>query len=624
MRVIGTAGHVDHGKTTLVQRLTGINTDRLAEEQARQMTIDLGFAWLPLPDGDTIGIVDVPGHRDFIENMLAGVASIDAAVLVISADEGIMPQTREHLAILRLLGIPRCIIALTKIDIVADPDWIELVQEEIIEALEPTTFADSGIFPVSAHTGEGMAGFTQALVDLVADLGPRIDYDHPRLPVDRVFSISGFGTVVTGTLSGGSLSIGDLVELQPGGQKSRIRGLESYNASVSTALPGSRVAVNLTDLPRRAIQRGQVIARPGQLRPTLLFDARVDILPEAGRPLKHNDEIKCFSGASEAIGRVRVMDSESVAPGTSAWVQVRLNQPLPLTFRDRFIIRFPTPAETIGGGMVINTSPGKRWRRFDPAVIEDMAMRLQGTLEERLVRATGRPGGTQPEALIAALGVDQQQLDGAIAAAIEAGQLYRLPDQSLIAMDTVQSMLRSLVTTLGAYHAAHPLATGMPRESLRQTLNVSAPVYAMLLEQATGEVTHDRTIVKLASHQIAFNAHQRQRIDAWRAEVAAKRFTPPSTKEARSVLGDDVFEALVALGELVQVQPDVIFDRETYDELVAGVLVMIDEDGHVTPQSLRDAFGTTRKYTIGLLEYLDRIGITRRTGDVRVRGSAVR
>jgi selenocysteine-specific elongation factor len=349
MRVIGTAGHVDHGKSTLVQRLTGIDPDRLAEEKAREMTIDLGFAWLKLLTGETVGIVDVPGHRDFIENMLAGVGGIDAVLLVIAADEGVMPQTREHLAILDLLGIQHGLVVLSKTDMVDDPDWLALVERDIADTLIGTALQGAAIVPVSARTGAGIAELNERIAELMAQMPPRADYGQPRLPIDRVFTISGFGTVVTGTLLGGTLRLGDEVVIEPAGLRGRVRGLQSYKQTVSVAEPGSRVAVNVSGVERSAVARGFVLTHPGRLLPTTLVDVHFRYLADASRPLKHNAEVKFFVGAAEAMGHVRLLDSEMLQPGSDGWLQIRLEKPLALAQGDRFIVRCPSPSETVGG-----------------------------------------------------------------------------------------------------------------------------------------------------------------------------------------------------------------------------------------------------------------------------------
>jgi len=320
MRVIGTAGHVDHGKSTLVKRLTGMDPDRLAEEQARALTIDLGFAWLKLPGGETLGIIDVPGHRDFIENMLAGVGGIDATLLVVAADAGVMPQTREHLAILDLLGVEAGLVALTRVDLVDDPEWLELVKEEVRELLAGSSLEHAPLVPVSASAGIGIDELLACLREVLAQRPARPARGQPRLPVDRVFTLSGFGTVVTGTLTGGSLRTGEEVELQPGNLRGRVRGLHSYQNRVDCAAPGARVAVNVSGLARAAVARGHVLSRPGQLRCTLLADVKFRYLSTVPRPLRHNTEVKLFTGTAHTTARVRLLAGAELAPGASGWL----------------------------------------------------------------------------------------------------------------------------------------------------------------------------------------------------------------------------------------------------------------------------------------------------------------
>ncbi|MCZ7542658.1 MAG: selenocysteine-specific translation elongation factor [Anaerolineae bacterium] len=329
MHVIGTAGHVDHGKSALVRALTGINPDRLREEQEREMTIDLGFAWLTLPNGESVGIVDVPGHRDFIENMLAGVGGIDAALFVVAADEGVMPQTREHLAILDLLETQGGVIALTKRDLIHDPEWLELVTAEVSEAVDGTVLADAPIIPVSAHTGEGLEALVTALQSALAGRPPHPDRGRPRLWVDRVFTISGFGTVVTGTLTDGALAVGQEVVFLPEGLRGRVRGLQTHKAKIERALPGSRVAVNVSGVSKDQVRRGDLLTIPGWLRGTVLADVRFRHLPDASRPLRHNTEVKLFVGAAEVVARARLLDAPELAPGQEGWLQLRLERETP-------------------------------------------------------------------------------------------------------------------------------------------------------------------------------------------------------------------------------------------------------------------------------------------------------
>ncbi len=619
MRVIGTAGHVDHGKSTLVKRITGIDPDRLAEEKAREMTIDLGFAWLTLPDGESVGIVDVPGHRDFIENMLAGVGGIDAVLLVIAADEGVMPQTREHLAILDLLGIQNGLIVLTKTDMVDDPDWLELVEDDVRQTMQGTSLENVDILRVSAHTGEGIPELLESLALLLTDLPRRPDYNNPRLSIDRVFTISGFGTVVTGTLLGGSLHVGDEIEIQPTELRGRIRGLQTHKQSADSAQPGSRVAVNISGVEKHALSRGNMLVYPKQLKSTVLVDVRFRHLPDAGRPLKHNAEVKFYSGAAETTARVRLLDAKILDPGVEGWLQIRLESYLPLTQGDRFILRYPSPAQTIGGGVAVNPHPGRRWKRFRPEVIQSLQTRMEGSPAERVAQAAEQSEPVKIHALQKQTGYTDVELEAAIHEATETRLLIELTDGRFLAASRFNAVMRRMADELGAFHQAEPLRLGMPREELRSRLGLKNATLNMLLDMHDG-IVDEGQILRCPDREVSYNAQQKANLDQLIRQMDAVPYTPPSYSEAAETVGEDVLRALIDLGEIIQVQPEVIFARPVYDEMVAVILEMINTDGSVTARTLRDRFGTSRKYAIGLLEHTDAIGVTRREGDERVRG----
>ena len=388
MRVIGTAGHVDHGKSTLVTALTGINPDRLKEEQEREMTIDLGFAWMALPDGEPVGIVDVPGHRDFIENMLAGVGGIDAVLFVVAADEGVMPQTREHLTILDILQVQGGVIALTKCDLVDDPEWLELVKNDVRQAVQGTILADAPLVAVSAFTGAGLDELKNTLGAVLAERLPRPDLGRPRLPVDRVFSMPGFGTVVTGTLVDGVFRIGDEVEILPGGLRGRVRGLQAHKHSEESAAPGSRTAINIAGLSHEQVRRGDVIAHPGVYLPTSWLDVHFRLVADASSPLKHNTECKLFIGAAEVPVRLRLLGSEELLPGQEGWLQLELRQPVVAMRGDNYLLRRPSPGETLGGGVVVDPQPAGRHKRFDAEILQQLETLAQGSPTELLLRAS--------------------------------------------------------------------------------------------------------------------------------------------------------------------------------------------------------------------------------------------
>jgi len=626
VHVIGTAGHVDHGKSTLVQALTGINPDRLREEQEREMTIDLGFAWLTLPNGEQVGIVDVPGHRDFIENMLAGVGGIDAALFVIAADEGVMPQTREHLAILDLLRIPGGVVALTKIDLIDDPDWLELVQADVSEALQGTVLDGAPIIPVSARTGQGLAELTAALQEVLARPPPRPDRGRPRLWIDRVFTIGGFGTVVTGTLVDGHLEVGQEVEILPRGLRARIRGLQTHKTRIQRAVPGSRVAINLTGISKQDLARGDLVTTPGWLRPTTLTDVRLDLLRDAPFPLKHNAFVKFFCGSAETVARVRLLGTETLAPGESGWVQLELDDPLPLVRGDRFIIRVPSPAVTVGGGEVVDPNPGRKHRRFRPEVLARLETLARGTPAEVLLQTLERRGPLTVRDLLEVSGLGEAAPE-ALAELFSTGDAVVLdavpepaPARLVVSRSWWSATTARMRDELAAYHARYPLRPGMSREELRSALRLDPRAYNGLLARAAadGLIVDEAATVRLPEHQVRFTPQQQQAVDDLLARFRAAPYATPSVKEAAALVGEEVLGVLLARGDLVQVSPEVLFLRETYEEMVERIRTHIQQQGSITLAQVRDLFQTSRKYAQALLEYLDGVGVTRRVGDERV------
>ncbi len=617
MHVIGTAGHVDHGKSTLTQALTGIHPDRLEEERRREMTIDLGFAWLDLPGGERVGIVDVPGHRDFIENMLAGVGGIDAAVLVIAADEGVMPQTREHLAILDLLAVPTGVIALTKIDLVDDPEWLELVQLDVMDVVQGTVLEGQPVIPVSAHTGAGLDHFVAALESVLAQHPTRPDIGNPRLPVDRVFTISGFGVVVTGTLLDGSLDVGQEVEVQPAGVRARIRGMQAHEREITSAGSGQRVAVNLRGVEKADLARGDVVGLPGVWHPTTLLDAWLRYLPAAHQPLAHNDEVKFFVGAAEVMGRARVLDRERVMPGEEAWIQIRLERPVVAAQGDRYIIRRASPPETIGGGVVLDTAPGRRWKRHRPDVIARFETLLEGDpLALRLLELAERRAPVRRDAL----DLDHEQEQQALAA----GDLYALGDSGWVVHARYWAwVVERVERVLAQFHAVHPLRLGLPREALRNRLRLEPePFEAVLDALAVQEhIAHaPNGAVCMAGHTVRYTAAQKDAIADVLHRFEQSPHAPPTAQQVRESAGEDVLISLVERGELVQISEDVVLRPDILCEWVAFARETLERGSPLTVAVLRDHFQTTRRYALDFLERLDALRITRRVEDERVRG----
>lgn len=626
MRVIGTAGHVDHGKSTLVEALTGVHPDRLKEEREREMTIDLGFGWMALPGGEPIGIVDVPGHIDFIENMLAGVGSLDAALFVVAADEGVMPQTREHLAILDLLKVGAGVVALTKIDLV-DADWLELVTGEVAEAMRGTVLAGAPIVPVSARRGDGIADLLRALESVLAARPARPDRSRPRLAVDRVFSVAGFGTVVTGTLIDGSLAAGDEVEILPRGLTARVRGLQTHKIRIERAVPGSRVAINLSGVDAGDVKRGDVVAAPGWLHPTRLFDARFEYLAESrgntSRPLKHNVEVKIFHGAAEVTAHARLIGDEVLLPGREGWVQFALAEPLSLVKGDRFIARLPSPSLTLGGGLVVDPQPGRRHRRFRREVIARLETLAQGSPAELLLQTLDAGGPIAMTDLLKRANVPAGTTDHAFAELEARGDVLRIggDGSGIVASQAGWSGLRAkLAAELAAYHSAYPLRSGMPREEMKSRLKLEAKVFNAAVAQAASEsvLLDNLNSLRAPAFKVTFSPIQQKSVDALIARFKAQPWAAPSFKESEAAVGADVLAALVDSGLVVKLSEDVLLLRETYQAALERIVAHLTAGRTITVAQARDLFDTSRKYALALMEHLDARGITRRVGDERV------
>jgi selenocysteine-specific elongation factor len=607
-RVVGTAGHIDHGKSTLITALTGIDPDRLAEEKRRGMTIDLGFAHIRLPSGREVGIVDVPGHARFIRNMLAGVHGLDAVILVVAADEGVRPQTREHLDIVDLLEVKRGVVALTKVDLV-DDQWRALVAEEVTAAIEPTSLSGASIVPVSAVTGQGLDELKAALDAALDESDARADLGRPRLPIDRVFTMSGFGTVVTGTLVDGSLHAGDELELVPGGRRVRVRGLQQHNRTVEVASPGGRVAANITGADRHEIKRGDVLAPPRTLTATRRVDARVRVLPDAPRALRHGAELTLHTGTVEMGCRAIVLEGDAIAVGSEGWVQLYLEAPIAALAGDRFILRLPSPSTTLAGGRLEDVAPRKH-ARHDAAVRESLERRASGDVLQEELRKY--PRGVTVEGLLKATLATTGGVEG-IAARRVAGWLWA-PEH----WDALAARARS---ELAAYHAAHPLRAGMPREELRSRLGVApaafGPALTGLIED--GVAVEHSAEVALPDHRVAADAADGTG-SRLLEELGRTPFAPPSITEAmqKSGAGAEVVRALERRGDVVRVSEDVVFTRDAYEGAVALVKEMLASGGSITVAQLRDRMGASRRPALALLEHLDSRRVTRRVGDARV------
>ncbi len=627
MRVIGTAGHVDHGKSTLIAALTGTHPDRLKEEQAREMTIELGFGWMTLPNGEEVGIVDVPGHRDFIENMLSGIGGIDAVLLVIAADEGIMPQTKEHLAILDLLQIPTGLIVLTKTDLASDSTWLELLETDIRGAVAGTILRDAPIVRVSAKNKTGLDLLIAALSKILEDKPARPDLNRPRLPIDRVFTMSGFGAVVTGTLSDGHLSVGDDVEILPSGQKGRIRGLQTHKKKEEHAIPGSRTAVNVSGVETDLIRRGEVLIHPNQYQATRRVDARFRLLKDTPGPLKHGTEVKFFVGASEAIATLRLLGIEELNPGEEAWIQLEFHEPLVTVRGDKYILRRPSPAETLGGGVIVDHQPKRRHKRFDEDVMKSLSSLAQGSPSDILLEAALALNIAAIKEVIAKSRLEISNAENALNELIRNGQFILLEegeanitsDILLICLPDWKDLRGRVENTLDSYHKQSPLRRGMSREELKSKLKLNTRAFNAIIKKLAAEnlLTDTAGVVSRVGHEIKFSGSDQAKIQELMRRFEKNPYATPSIKECQVEVGEEVFNALAESGELVTVSQEVVFRKKVYDEMIEKTRNLIAQKGQATLSEIRDMLNTTRKYAQALLEHMDSISLTIRDGDFR-------
>lgn len=644
---MGTAGHVDHGKTALVRALTGKDTDRLPEERARGISIDIGFAELGLPGGAVAHVVDVPGHERFIRNMVAGATGVDVVLLVVAADEGVMPQTREHLAVMDLLGVTRGIVVLTKADLV-DAEWLELVRGEVEEEVAGTFLAGAPVLAVSSVTGQGLDELRAAIARVAASLAPRPAEGPARLPVDRAFTVPGFGTVVTGTLWSGTVAPGDRLELLPGGREVRVRGVQVMGKPVERASAGSRVALNLGGLEVAGVRRGNVLATPGTVPVTDLVALSFRLLPLATGPLPTGRRVKVHTGTAEVIGRLTLLDRDELWPGEEAPAQVRLEELLPVLPGDRCVVRSLSPVTTVGGGPVV--AVGRRFRRR-PEDVEEFRRLAAGGSREVVAAALAEGVAVDARALALRTGL----AEGAAAAEAERlaarGLVVRL-GPFYLAAPAVEEIGTRLAEWLGQWHRRHPLLHGAPREEVVRVLGRGwdQARAAFLLEELArrGYLELRERLVALPGYEVR-PAGELARVvacvdEAWRragvsppapeALVARALHELPATTVSGSAAGgtggveeaspeaslppaEEVVAYLVAEGRLVRVAEDVYLHRHVLDEVIARVRRHLEEKGSTTMAELRDLLGTTRRYAVPIGEYLDSIRLTRREGDAR-------
>ena len=627
--ILGTAGHIDHGKTSLIKAISGIDTDRLKEEKQRGITIELGFASLDLPDGQHVGIVDVPGHEKFVKNMVAGATGIDIVAMVIAADEGVMPQTREHMEICSLLGVRHGFVALTKIDMV-DEEWLELAIDDIQSFSRGSFLEGQPIVPVSSVTGDGIPTFLETLQAICKAVPERKQTGLFRLPVDRVFTMKGFGTVITGSLVSGMIAVGETIMIYPSRIKSKVRGIQVHNQSVNEALAGQRTAINFQGLDMTAVNRGDVLARPDSLSPSYMADLSFQYLASAAKPLKNRTRIRFHTGTSEIMGNLILLDRDELAPGDAAAVQVRLDTPVTLVKEDRYVIRSYSPVRTIGGGQILNPIPTKH-KRFRTDISEALNALAEMPPEDVIGFHARQAGfrGTEHNELRLVTNLPDKKLDTATSALLSRRDLIMIDRERRLYVhaDTYAYLRQMVLDQLAAYHAKNPLKAGMPREELRSkfpaAIHPKLPPQVLNQMLKNEELAVDEDTIRLAAHKVSLAVDQSQLRENIIRAYDHGGITPPYFKEICQSLNvearaaRDVLQLLVEENQLVKVKEDLFFQHKVIDALKERLVAFLRKQGAITTPEFKDMTGASRKYVIPLAEYFDAVNVTIRVGDTR-------
>lgn len=629
--IIGTAGHVDHGKTVLIKTLTGTDTDRLKEEKERGISIELGFAYLQLPSGQKAGIIDVPGHERFIKNMLAGVGGMDIVLLVIAADEGVMPQTREHLEIIQLLQVDKGIVVITKKDLV-DQEWLDLVFEEVKEFLVDTVLEDAPMLAVSAATGDGINELLETISRSTESATQRKYSGPPRMPVDRVFTVTGFGTVATGTLLSGQVYVGDSLQIYPGEAVYRVRTLQVHGKKVDKAEAGQRVAINLSGVETNDVNRGDTLAKPNSLQPAYRIDVKFKLLPSAPKPLKHRARVRIYLGTAEVLGRVTMLDRDELQPGQPAYIQLQLEEKLAVARGDHFVIRSYSPMRTIGGGTVINPAATKHKRNRED-ILQALAKAEKGTpaeLLEQYLAANARLFNLSE--MSAGIGLTTEETKLALQELLENGQAIAIKSEGeelYLSTDVLAGWEKKILKALADYHHKYPLREGYPKEELRSRLlpGLNSKHFQILLsfldkhEKLVGQAQN----VALQGFVPQLSPQENKIIKSIEDKFLANPFQPPGWQDAAREAGirkndQEYLNYMLNRGLLVKITEGMYFHSQALQKTISLVKNHLIEKGEISLGEVRDLLQTSRKYTLPILEYLDREKITRRVGDIRVPG----
>ena len=625
--IVGTAGHIDHGKTTLIKALTGRNTDRWEEEQRRGITIDLGFTYFDLKNGDRVGIIDVPGHEKFINNMVAGVVGMDLVLLVVAADEGIMPQTREHMDILGLLGIKKSILVINKCDLV-DEEWLELVEEEIQEELEGTFLEGAPVVKVSAATGQGLDELTDMIQQLMSDEVVAKDTQTiPRLPIDRAFTLSGFGTIITGTLISGTITREDVLEMYPIGKECKIRNIQVHGQNQDKCYAGQRVAINLSNVKKKEIRRGCVLAPKNSMKNTDLLDVKLKVLEDSMRILTNHERLHLYTGTSEILCRAVLLDKEQIGPGEEGLVQLRLEEEIAVKRGDRFVVRFYSPMETIGGGIVLEPNPVRK-KRFDAQAIEELKKKESGSLGDVMELQIKEHGDTMITlaelAKVMAHSVDE--LKEYLEELEESGTIFVFPmkkDTYLWHRDSEFAVRQKIEETLQKYHSEHPYRYGMKKAEIHNTFlkKIKPNIFDAYIERMTGENVYGRReeYLSLPGYEVPKDAMylQTEKLIEDTFEKAGYDFVRFSEIDFGKIprqTAEDVVLMMIDEGKVLRINEEMFTMKHLMDEAKEKIQNHLKEENLITIAQVRDMFSTSRKSAKPILEYMDSIKVTKKTG----------
>ena len=625
--IVGTAGHIDHGKTTLIKALTGRNTDRWEEEQRRGITIDLGFTYFDLKNGDRVGIIDVPGHEKFINNMVAGVVGMDLVLLVVAADEGIMPQTREHMDILGLLGIKKSILVINKCDLV-DEEWLELVEEEIQEELEGTFLEGAPVVKVSAATGQGLDELTDTIQQLMSDEVVAKDTQTiPRLPIDRAFTLSGFGTIITGTLISGTITREDVLEMYPIGKECKIRNIQVHGQNQDKCYAGQRVAINLSNVKKKEIRRGCVLAPKNSMKNTDLLDVKLKVLEDSMRILTNHERLHLYTGTSEILCRAVLLDKEQIGPGEEGLVQLRLEEEIAVKRGDRFVVRFYSPMETIGGGIVLEPNPVRK-KRFDAQAIEELKKKESGSLGDVMELQLKEHGDTMITlaelAKVMAHSVDE--LKEYLEELEESGTIFVFPmkkDTYLWHRDSEFAVRQKIEETLQKYHSEHPYRYGMKKAEIHNTFlkKIKPNIFDAYIERMTGENVYGRReeYLSLPGYEVPKDAMylQTEKLIEDTFEKAGYDFVRFSEIDFGKIprqTAEDVVLMMIDEGKVLRINEEMFTMKHLMDEAKEKIQNHLKEENLITIAQVRDMFSTSRKSAKPILEYMDSIKVTKKTG----------